>query len=121
MNCVSFPDLFTANSTNIYRETDATRICLFLLLNSESGELFGDPDFGVKLKRYFYNQNNDILQDVIIDEIYNKITIFCPQIIISRNDIKLISYKTKIYGSITYKNDRDFTTDTYNIVLFEGE
>ena len=32
--------------------------------------MFGDPDFGIRLKRYTFNQNNYILRDVLIDEIY---------------------------------------------------
>ena len=121
MNCIAFPDMFTANTTNKYYEGDATKICLYLLLNSESGEMFGDPDFGVKLRKYFFNQNNYILKDVIIDEIYSKISIFCPQITLNRKNITLVRIKEKLIVNITYQNNKDFTPDSYNIVLFKGE
>ena len=121
MNCLNFPDIFTRSSTNILYDKYATERCLYLLLNCESGEMFGDPDFGVKLKKYFFNQNDYILKDILIDEIYTKIDIFCPQITISRKNIKIETINKNVYCKITYMNNDDFTTTTYDIVLFKGE
>ena len=121
MNCVSFPDMFNGSATKIEYDAEATKKCLYLLLNSESGEMFGDPDFGAKLRRYFYDQNNYILKDIIIDELYTKISIFCPQITLDRNNITLVQKNKNIVGNIRYRNNIDFIPDTYEIVLFRGD
>ena len=121
MNCISFPNMFLINNTKVLTAEEATKKCLYLLLNSESGEMFGDPEFGVKLRKYFFDQNNHILRDILIDELYVKISIFCPQIIISRKDIKLEQVNKKIIGRIQYRYNINFVPDTYDIVLFEGE
>ena len=52
MNCIGFPKMFKANSTVIKKDLDATTECALLLLGSEQGELLGDPQFGIKLKKF---------------------------------------------------------------------
>ena len=122
MNCISFPDIFTVSGTTIVEESaEATKLCLYLLLNSENGEMFGDPGFGVKLRRYFYDQNNYILRDIIIDELYVKISTFCPQINVDRKNITLQQKDKRIIGHIKYRYNMNFVPDTYDIVLFEGD
>ena len=51
---------------------EATKQSIRLLVSCESGEFFGDPEFGIRLKRYFFEQNNTILKDILIDELYTK-------------------------------------------------
>lgn len=121
MNTVGFPKMFKANSTIIKTNYEATRQCVKLLLASEKGEMFGDPEFGVKLKKFTFNQNNYILIDTLIDEIYEQITIFCPQVTITRNDITITQEGDKLYAHIKGINNVDFTTSTFDLVLLEGE
>ena len=142
MNCIGFPKMFKGNSTVIrtdepYSEikissdklitktytyaNEATRECVYLLLNSEKRDLFGDPDFGIRLKRFLYDQNNLILKDLLIDEIYTQLCIFCPQIFLERKNIDIKQENNKLYAIITYKNRIDFKTNTLNLVLLEKE
>ena len=121
MNSLSFPKMFKGNSTEVLKEKDATKVCIHLLLSSEVGELFGDPDFGVKLRKYTFEQNNYILKDIIIDEIYTKITTFCPQIYIERKNIVITQKGNKLICSITCRHKLDFTLSTYDLVLLEEE
>ena len=85
MNSIGFPKIFKGNSTDIKTGLDATKECLLLLLSTEVGEMLGDPEFGIRLKKYTFNQNNYVLRDIIIDELFEQINTFCPQIKISRN------------------------------------
>ena len=89
MKSIAFPKMFNSNSTNTVKDMEATRQNTLLLLRSEKGELFGDPYFGLRLKRYIFEQNNYILRDVIIDEIYTQLALFMPQLIVERKDIKM--------------------------------
>jgi len=120
MNSIGFPKMFNANSTIVKTGIEATKTCLHLLLSSEQG-LFGDPEFGVKLKRYTFDQNNYILRDIIIDELYSKITIFCPQLFLERKDIKITQDGSRLYVNIKAINREDFTTNTYDLELLNYE
>ena len=60
MNSICWPKIFHGNSTTVLQGFEASKRCVHLLLSSETGELFGDPDFGIKLKRYVFDQNNYI-------------------------------------------------------------
>lgn len=123
MNIINFPNMFKGNSTVILRDTDedtlndATSESIYLLLSTECGELFGDPEFGIRLKRYFYEQNNYILRDILIDEIYTQITTFCPQVYLERKNIKIEQQGKDLYAKIVCKNQKNFKTNTYNLVL----
>ena len=121
MNSIKFPDMFSTNSTNIIKDLDATKQNTLLLLKSEKGELFGDPYFGIRLKRYLYEQNNCILKDIIIDEIYTQLSLFLPQVKVERKDIKIEQDRAKLYCSFKGINQIDFTTDTYSLVLYDEE
>ena len=58
MNSLSFPNIFeSTSSTGVVKDKDASMQDLKLLLSSEKGELFGDPFFGVRIKKYTFNQN----------------------------------------------------------------
>ena len=121
MNALGFPKMFEGNSTIIKKGKDASSECMRLLLASEKGDMFGDPEFGIQLKKYTYNQNNYILKDIIIDEIFEQVSIFCPQITVTRNDINVIQEGKKFYAHIKGINKADFTLSTFDLVLLEGE
>ena len=122
MKSIQFPEMFTRTVTNTVSDYDATLQNLKMLLWSEKGELFGDPYFGTGIKRYLYDQNDVVLIDILIDDIYTAITLFMPQIRVDRKDIQLFrSNKGQVTAKIKALNKADFSTDIYNIVLLEAE
>lgn len=123
MKSIDFPKMFKSTSTNIVSDKEATEKNLKWLLQSEKGELFGDPFYGIRLKRYIYEQNNSVLKDIIIDEIYTQLCLFMPQLVIKRNDITIEQdrEKAKLYANIKALNRLDYTTNLFNIVLFQEE
>ena len=121
MNIIGFPKIFNGNSTIIKYGNDATKQAIRLLLSCECGEFFGDPDFGIHLKRYFFEQNNVILKDILIDEIYTKIVDYCPQIYLERKDITMFISGNKLVANIVYKNQETFITNMFSLVLFKVE
>ena len=92
-----------------------------LLLGSEQEELFGDPQFGIKLKKFTYNQNNYILRDILIDEITTKLSIFCPQLIIKRGDVSIQQNGKELVAHVKAINRANFITNTFDLVLFDEE
>ena len=121
MTSIQFPKMFSPNSTNIKKDFEATKQNTLLLLHSEKGELFGDPYFGIRLKRYLYDQNNYILKDIIIDEIYTQLALFLPQLAVSRRDINIVQERAILYCTFKAVNQIDFTIDTYSLVLYDED
>ena len=122
MRSIAFPNIFSRTYVNMVEDYDASLQNLLLLLWSNKGELFGDPYYGTNLKRFLYDQNDVILRDLVIDDIYTAIKLFMPQITVERSDITL---KTDTRGTITANikaiNKLDFSVDSYNIVLLQSE
>ena len=122
MYSFSFPDMFTINKTNLVEGSKATLSNIRLLLESEKTGLFGDPYFGTNLHRMLYEQNDSILKDIVIDELYTSIITFIPQVRLQRSGIDLSIRNNKLYATIKCTNvldnqDQDFTV----VLLSEGE
>ena len=119
---IAFPNMFTRTSTNFVTDKEATFQNLKYLILSEKGELFGDPFYGVGLKKYLFDQNDTIIKDLVLDDMYTAIATFMPQLRINRNDLKLrTGDKGEIFVDIRTINQLDFTTDLYSIVLLETD
>lgn len=125
LTSIEFPKMFKSSSTNVVYDDSATMQNLCALLGSESGDFKGDPAFGTSVKKYIYEQNDHLLRDIIIDEIYTKITVFMPQLIVKRSDIQLVTNRNgrlaTVSANIRVTNRLDFTTNMFNITLFTGE
>ena len=119
---IAFPNMFTRTSTNFVTDKEATFQNLKYLILSEKGELFGDPFYGVGLEKYLFDQNDTIIKDLVLDDMYTAIATFMPPLRINRNDLKLrTGDKGEIFVDIRAINQLDFTTDLYSIVLLETD
>lgn len=122
MNSIKFPKMFNTSNTNVTKtDNEASMQDIKLLLSCEKGELFGDPFYGIRLKRYVFDQNNYVLRDILIDEIYTQLMVFAPQIYVKRNDIKVISDGKNVKIRFKAINNLDFTTNMYELALFQEE
>lgn len=124
MRSIKFPKMFNPNSTRVWKSSEhleATKQNTKLLLNTNRGELFGDPYFGLMFKRYLFDQNSYILRDAIIDMIYTQLAIFIPQVKVKREDIEIIQDRErgKLYCRFSGISQIDYTFNTYNLVLFD--
>ena len=119
MYSISFPKMFNDTKTLLLKNTEATASNLWLLLKSDKRALFGDPFFGTSLKRAIFEQNDGILVDLVIDEIFTSITTFMPQIKLYRENIKLTSDGVDVFCNITCTDLTDYTTNLYKINLTE--
>lgn len=125
MRTIKFPKMFDqASNTRVWTTAEyleATKQSTRLLLQTTRGELFGDPYFGLMLKKYMFDQNNYILKDTIIDMIYTQLAIFIPQVKVKRNDIEIIQDRQRGTLECTFSgiSQIDYTHNTYNLVLFE--
>lgn len=122
MNLINFPKMFENNTTKVIKDDyEATKLALSLLLSCEKGELYGDPFYGIRLKRYFYEPNNYILRDILIDEIYTQVKTFCPQIYLPRQNITITQEEKTLMVHLNAVNRLDYTTNMYDIEIFNSE
>lgn len=121
MKSIAFPNMLSGGHVQTVSDKSATMQNMKLFLSSEKGQFRFDPFFGIRLKRYLFEQNNGILRDILTDEIYEQLQIFMPQLLVKRSDIKITSDKNKIYCTIKARNQLDFQLNTYNLVLFGEE
>lgn len=119
MQSIKFPKMLASTTTNLVSDHEATSQNLVLLLRSDRQSLLGDPYYGTVLKRLLFEQNNIILKDIVIDEIYSSIITFMPQISLTRNDIQLKIEKDVIYVTISCINLIDKKPNLYTIKLTE--
>lgn len=117
MYSIAFPEIFSSTGVRLVKDKDATMSNLRLLLASWKNSLFGDPYFGSNIKNFIYEQNNIILRDLIIDDIYVSIQQFMPQIYIRREDIEIINDGVDVYVNINCINKLDKELNTYQINL----
>lgn len=119
MFSLAWPNVFNSNGhkTNIIEDKEAVRTTLHLLLNTEKGELFGDPYFGIRLKRLLFEQNSSILADMLTDEIYTAISDYIPQVTITRSGITIRRDKLNLIATVRVIYNKDNTTDLYTIQL----
>lgn len=109
--------MFSYTNTVLVQDHDAVEQNLKLLLLSDKRGLLGDPYYGMIFKRVLYENNNLILKDLLIDEIYTAINIFMPQVKVSRKGIKIIQERDKLFAKIEAVNLIDYTTNVYEIQL----
>ena len=121
MHSIAFPNMLGNSSTNLVQDKAATLSNTKLLLMSMKTSLFGDPDFGTNLLRLMFEQNNIVLRDLVVDDIYTAIAIYIPQIVVNRSDIVVVSDGVDIFVSFKGTNQLDFTVDTYTINLTKDE
>lgn len=119
MYSIKFPDMLNSAGTNLIEGHEATMSNLRLMLASWKTSLFGDPYFGTDIKRYIYEQNSVVLQDLIIDSIQLAIHDFMPQVYVTRNDITIKQQNDELFVDIKCINTLDNQPDMFTIKLTE--
>ena len=121
MTSFNWPHMFSSMNSRLLHDKDAVRSNFMLLLNSEKLSLFGDPYFGTVLKSVIFQPNNNILADLIIDELYQCIKQYIPQLYLTRNDIIISSDHINLYADINVIYKFDNSSDLYTIQLTNNE
>lgn len=118
---LKFPDIFSNAATKTVEGHAATVQNLLLTLFAQKSSVFGDPYFGSNMKKMIFEQNNIVLRDLLLDDIYTTISTFMPQIRVERKDIEITSDTATVYANIKMKNLIDFQMEDATIALFNLE
>ena len=113
--------MFSGSSTNILDGLEATRQNLTIMLMTQKSSFFGDPYFGSNIKKMIFEQNSNVIRDLIIDDLYTCIANFMPNIKVERKDIQIVSDRATIHANIKAKNLIDFNMEEISIALFNLE
>lgn len=120
MYSFGFPRMLNTTTANLFKDKEAIRSNMILLLSSERDTLFGDPYYGAELKKYMFEQSGSIVPDLLIDELYTAIITFMPQVYINRKDIEVYVVDKTLYADIRYYYVVDKTSDLFTIKLTES-
>lgn len=121
MYSFNFPEMIGSTTSKLLKDKEAIKSNLILLLGSEKLSLFGDPYWGSQLKQFLFEQSNNLIVDLVIDEIYSTITTFIPQIFIERKNIEVYTDDRDLYVTLSYIYKIDNTSDLYSIKLTDSE
>lgn len=121
MNAIKFPDMIVSNRTMVVTDKDATYQNLKTLLQSEKYTLLGDPYFGSNIMALMFNNNNAVLRDIVVDDIYTVISTYMPQIRVLRENITVTSNRNSVNVKIFAQNLLDYSFDEYQINLLKTE
>lgn len=121
ISSIAFPDMLGNTRTNVLTDDDATSSNLRLLLKSIRKSLYGDPYYGTDLKQVIFSQNGQVVQDLIVDEIYTAINTFMPQLGIDRKNIQVTGDGKDIYATFTATNLLNYSINLYDIKLTNNE
>lgn len=128
MYSIAFPNIFNGSKVNLAKDYDAIKINLKSLLMSNRGGLFGDPYYGLNLKKILWGQAKESLEidllpddtikkELLKDEIFNAIYSYMPQVSIKRNDIDVKVDGNLVQASIEVKADSKIPSDLFNIKI----
>lgn len=119
MYSIAFPNMLNSAQTNLFEDNRATLSNYKLMLSSWKTALFGDPYFGTNIKRFIHEQNNIILRDIIIDDIFVATQDFMPQIFLKREDIQITLKKGDVYCTLNCMNKVNNEVNLFEINLTE--
>lgn len=118
MYSIGFPKIFNGSKIKLSKDYDAIKANLKALLASDRGALFGDPYYGTKLKTLLWQQPADpVIRQLIIDDIFEAIYSYMPQISVNRDDITVTVDGNVVSVQISVKADSSIESDLYTITL----
>lgn len=121
-NSIKHPNEFSmiTGKTTLVRELESVSQSIRLILLSERGELFGDPNYGSRLKRLLMEQMTPTLYDLIRNEIADSVNSQDTRVFINPEDIEVTEDNTTVRLRVPFQLRRTgYTADT-DITISRG-
>lgn len=101
---IQHPDTFSfiSGNTNLTDYLNAVNQSVRLILSTSPGELFGDPNYGSRLKEYLYDYVDESFVNIIKLEIADSLTKWEPRITVRPDMISLDYEGTTVVVTIDY-------------------
>ncbi len=97
------PDGFYFNTESVTSKAISSN--LLLLLTTQRGERWFYPEYGTDLRKYLFEQNDNITEDGIRNEIESSVSRFIPKLTIDNINVENDSYNSILLDIFfTYKD-----------------
>ena len=114
---VSIGVAFPLDDTNMFKGTqtlkEQVKANLINLLLTQPGERVNEPNFGVGLKHFLFEQNIDI--DSLNTVINEQINFYIPEISLIDSDVNFLDDEHLLFIKIIYSINADNTTDAIQL------
>lgn len=115
---IQHPDTFSfiSGSTNLVDYLDAVNQSVRLILSTSPGELFGDPNYGSRLKEYLHDYVDESFKNIVKLEIVDSLTKWEPRISVNTDSIDIDYQGTTVVVNISYRLKYTDYLNTYQYV-----
>lgn len=122
MYSIGFPDIFNGSTVFLDKDYEAVKNNLELLLGSNRGGLYGDPQYGTKIKTVLWEQAHEyIMKELVKDDLFEAIYSYLPQIEINRDDIEVAVIDNFVQVTIKVKSDTGIKSDLVTLQFMKDE
>lgn len=122
MYSIGFPDIFNGSTVFLDKDYEAIKNNLELLLGSNRGGLFGDPQYGTKIKTVLWEQAHEyIMKELVKDDLFEAIYSYIPQVEINRDDIEVEVIDNFVQVTIKVKSDTGIKSDLVTLQFMKDE
>lgn len=105
VNSIKHPNEFSAVSgrTQLVKEIESIEQSMRLLLLTEKGECFGDPELGSHLTSYLYQFSGEMLYQMIRDDIAQTITEQDSRVSVRSEDVQVVEEDETLRIVVPYR------------------
>lgn len=119
---IKFPEIFSIGSGNTQVNTGISSIndCLYLLLTTSKGELFGDPNYGTNLMKEVFNYNNSTNNELIKADIASAIARYERRIRAPEDSIMILNYENYVFIRVSFTLVESNEQSVFDLTLLKG-
>ena len=120
---IGFPNIFNVTTGKVNLESGVTSInrCLYLLLNSTTPELLGDPMFGSDIIEHIFDYEGSVLEEMIRSKILNAVNLYERRIELNSEDITFTYEDKSVIINMRYFVKAEGIYSTFSLAMLGGE
>lgn len=119
---ISFPNIFNITTGKVNLESGKQSIdrCLYLLLNSATPELLGDPIFGSDIVEHVFDYEGALLEEMIRSKILNAVNLYEKRIEMNSEDITFTYEDDSVVINMRYYIKAEGIYSTFSLAMLGG-
>ena len=119
---ISFPNIFNVTTGKVNLESGKKSIdrCLYLLLNSTTPELLGDPMFGSDVIEHVFDYEGALLEEMVRSKILNAVNLYERRIEMNSEDITFTYEEESVIINMRYYIKAEGVYSTFSLAMLGG-
>ena len=116
---IGFPNIFnvTTGKVNLDSGKESIDKCLYLLLNSMTPELLGDPLFGSDIIEHVFDYEGAMLEEMLRSKILNAINLYERRISVTAEDITFEYEDKSVIINLSYFIEAEGVRSTFSLAM----